>query len=438
MTLRTLIYRNLRFHARAHLGALLGATVGSAVLIGALVVGDSVRGSLRDMALARLGKVQLALPAKDHVFRAVLADELAHKGLIEGMVVPAIVLPATAGTPDDSARANRVQLLGVDDRFWLLSEEQPPFKAPSAGEVILNRPLAAQLKVKAGDGIVMRVANPGRLSREAPISPQQDRSVSLRLKVAAVASDVELGRFSLQAGQVAPFNAFISLAALQEQLKLPGRANLLLATTDDDPWAAIQANIALRQTWKLADAELELRELPDIRALELRTTRVFLDPPAASAALKVGTHATEILTYFVNELRVGDRAVPYSMVTAMGAPAMPADLRDDEILINQWLADDLNAKPGDKLSLSYYVIELSRRLEERTNEFTVRAVVPLSGAAADRNLMPDFPGLEKAESTRDWDASLPIKLERIRPKDEEYWKKYRGTPKAFVSLAAGQ
>ncbi|PYK98770.1 MAG: hypothetical protein DME19_11235 [Verrucomicrobia bacterium] len=438
MTFWTLIFRSLRFHARAHLGALLGAAVGSAVLIGALVVGDSVRGSLRDMALARLGAVQLALAANDRFFRAALADELAHKGLVEGMVVPLIALPATASAPDDSARANRVQLLGVDDRFWRVSEQPASFNSPAVDEVILNQPLAAQLGAKTGDRVVLRVARPGRLSREAPISPQEDSSVSLRLKVSAVASDAEFGRFSLQSSQLAPFNAFVSLTAIQDALKLPGRANLLLASTDEDPWAAVQANVALRQTWKLADAELELRDLPLVNALELRTSRVFLDPPVADAALKAATNATGILTYFVNELRIGDRAAPYSMVTAMGAPVVPPEMRDDEILINQWLADDLNAKPGDKLVLSYYVIGLSRRLEERTHEFTVRAVVPLSGAAADRSLMPEFPGLEKAESTRDWDPSLPVKLERIRTKDEDYWKKYRGTPKAFLTLAAGQ
>src|SRR2546428_8741859 len=111
MTLRTLIFRNLRFHARAYLGALLGAAVGSAVLIGALVVGDSVRGSLRDLALARLGRVQIALNANDRFFRAQLAEDLSHKGLIEGAVASVILLPAAASTPDDSARANRVQLL---------------------------------------------------------------------------------------------------------------------------------------------------------------------------------------------------------------------------------------------------------------------------------------------------------------------------------------
>jgi ABC-type antimicrobial peptide transport system permease subunit len=438
MTFWTLIVRSLRFHARSHLGALLGAAAGSAVLIGALVVGDSVRGSLREMALARLGRVQLALAGNDRYFRAALADELAHKGLIEGQVAPAIQLAATAGTPDDSAHVNRARLLGVDERFWWLNNTQPSFKPPSDDEVVLNQPLAAQLKVKPGDSVVLRVAKPDRLSREAPISPQEDASVSLRLKVAAIASDAEFGRFSLQASQIAPFNAFVSLAALQKQLLLPGRANLLLASTDEDPWAVVQANVAFRQTWKLADAQLELRGLPAVNALELRTDRVFLDPPVADAALKSATNASGVLTYFVNELRIGDRATPYSMVTAMGAPVVPPAMRDDEVIINRWLADDLGAKPGDKLGLSYYVIGLSRRLEERTNEFIVRAVVPLSGAAADRTLMPDFPGLEKAESTRDWDPSLPVKLAKIRPKDEEYWKSHRGTPKAFITLAAGQ
>src|SRR5207244_9766422 len=175
------------------------------------------------------------------------------KRLTEGTDRCDIAFAATASRPDNPTRANRAQVLGVDDRFWRLSEEQPTFKSPSADEVLLNQPLARQLKATTGDSVVLRVAKPGKLSREAPISPQEDSSVSLRLKVTAVASDAEFGRFGLRASQVAPFNAFVSLAALQEQLKLPGRANLLLASTDEDPWAVLQANVALHQTWKLAD-----------------------------------------------------------------------------------------------------------------------------------------------------------------------------------------
>ena len=51
--------------------------------------------------------------------------------------------------------------------------------------------------------------------------------------------------------------------------------------------------------------------------------------------------------------------------------------------------------------------------------------------------MPSFPGIQNAESTSDWDGGFPL-VYKIRPKDEEFWKQHRGTPKAFLSLAAGQ
>jgi putative ABC transport system permease protein len=66
----TLILRSLWHHARSHLGTFLGVAVGSAILTGALLVGDSVRGSLRDLALARLGKTEVALAGGDRFFRS--------------------------------------------------------------------------------------------------------------------------------------------------------------------------------------------------------------------------------------------------------------------------------------------------------------------------------------------------------------------------------
>src|SRR5438105_15846162 len=68
MTFWTLIRRSLRFHARAHLGVVLGAAIGSAALIGALVVGDSVKGSLRERALARVGRADYLLASRDRLF----------------------------------------------------------------------------------------------------------------------------------------------------------------------------------------------------------------------------------------------------------------------------------------------------------------------------------------------------------------------------------
>ncbi|HUV62422.1 MAG TPA: ABC transporter permease, partial [Sedimentisphaerales bacterium] len=141
--------------------------------------------------------------------------------------------------------------------------------------------------------------------------------------------------------------------------------------------------------------------------------------------------------------RRGQRATPYSMVTAMGpAPQaggiIPADMQDDEILINQWLADDLGAATGDSIELSYYVLTTMRNLQERKSSFCVRAVLPMAPPAVDPELMPDFPGLTGVENCRDWDAGIPIDLNKIRKTDEDYWDAYRGTPKAFVTLKAGR
>jgi len=54
LTLPRLVARNLRFHWRGNVAVLLGVAVGSAVLTGALLVGDSLRGSLRDRAERQL------------------------------------------------------------------------------------------------------------------------------------------------------------------------------------------------------------------------------------------------------------------------------------------------------------------------------------------------------------------------------------------------
>ena len=436
MNVWTLILRSLRFHVRAHLGVVLGAAVGSAALVGALVVGDSVRESLRDLALARLGRVNLALASNDRLFRAQLADEMSPTTNLAAV----LQLPGTASAQDGSARANHVQILGVAESFWKLANQPPSLGDLPADAVVMNEALAEQLKVKVGDAILLRVQKPSLLSRDAPISSQSDLSVALRLKLQAIVSDAQFGRFSLQASQIAPFNAFVNLAQLQEKVGQSGRANLLLAASGQSSQtpSASAANQLLAAHWQLADAELALRELPANAGVELRSSRVFLDPSVVAAARQISPTPQPILTYFVNELRSPPFITPYSMVTAMGAPIVPGDMRDDEILINDWLAEDLHAKLGELLVLTYYVIGNGRASEERQQEFRIHGLVPLSGAAADRGLMPDFPGLAEADSSSDWDAGFPIQLKRIRPKDEQYWKEHRGTPKAFITLAAGE
>ncbi len=459
MSLWTLILRSLRHHARAHFGVLLGATVGSAVLIGALLVGDSVRGSLRDMAIKRLGPIDTALTSGDRLFRAELATD---PGLA---AAPVLALPGTANSADGTHRANRVHIYGVDESFWNLALR--PFSIAGANiarrqawrsgyvsptiapdnAIALNQALADQLAAKVGDEVLLRVTKTSALSQEVSLTPRDGQTVALRLRVTAIQSAWLLGNYSLQANQIAPFNAFVNLALLQERAGATGRANLLLHGLPDSRDAAVSAttavraveapNTALALIWRLADTQLELRPLTNTAALELRTPRIFVDPPAVRAALAVDTNARPVLTFLVNLLRAGERTTPYSMVTAATAPLVPADLRDDEIVLSQWLADDLKIGPGAEVALTYFLPDSGARLLEATNRFRVRSIVPLELPWADRTLMPDFPGIAQAERAGDWDAGFPL-AHKIRKEDDDYWAKWRGTPKAFVTLNAGR
>jgi ABC-type antimicrobial peptide transport system permease subunit len=142
-----------------------------------------------------------------------------------------------------------------------------------------------------------------------------------------------------------------------------------------------------------------------------------------------------VLTYFVNEIRLGDKATPYSFIAATASSQAGVALRADDIAINTWLADDLGAKPGSEVTLRYFVPGERRELKEQAATFHVREIIPLK---PDPLWMPDFPGLADTENCREWKPGVPLNLDRIRPKDEAYWNQYRGTPKAFVTLATGQ
>ncbi len=499
MTFRTLIRRSLRHHWRAHLGVTLGAAIGSAALIGALVVGDSVRGSLREHAMLRLGQTAFAvtsgdrfLPqARENLFPGVVdtVDENGKHALLETRSGGALMLPGTAARVDGLARANSVQLIGVSVRpgnvafgykangfFGLAAQPSPTEISP--GQVQLNSALANHLNAKLSDELIFRVEKLSGLPRDAAVSPRGP-TAALRLRVAAIRSAEQLGDFSLRAAASPPLNAFVNLTDLQTTADLAGRVNVVLVpgqagyrnqltrllnnllpksyVEDIQMIVGVNARVwneqlrrvpdaAVYQLYArdvahfintLSDADLELRWLDGSKSLALVSPRVFLDPPVERAGLAAATNVQPVLTYLANLLHAGTNAAPYSMVTAAGAPWTPADLRDDEILVSQWLADDLCVKLGDEIALSYFDPESGARLVERTNTFRVRGIVPMERPWADRTLMPDFPGIEKAESTRDWDAGFPLTY-KIRQKDEDYWKQFRGTPKAFVTLAAGQ
>src|SRR5215212_11858824 len=120
MKRHTLILRSVRYYWRTHLGVILGSALATVVLTGSLLVGDSVKATLRRQAESRVGQAEFAMTGGDRFFRAALADAAGVSS------APVLMLQATVARADGSARVNVAQLIGVEERFWKLSPAGAP------------------------------------------------------------------------------------------------------------------------------------------------------------------------------------------------------------------------------------------------------------------------------------------------------------------------
>src|SRR5690349_4940802 len=183
------IRAGLRHYRRIHVAVALGVTVATAVLTGALLVGDSVRGSLRDLTLARLGRIDSAV-VSGRPFRAQLANELASDAEFKEFFTaaePALLLNGSlqAGSGNDARRATGISIVGIEPEFWSLGDGGPA-KELAADEVALTEPVARELGVKVGDSVLLRVPTVSAIPGDSTLGKKSETASSRSLKVAAV------------------------------------------------------------------------------------------------------------------------------------------------------------------------------------------------------------------------------------------------------------
>lgn len=434
MTFRKLILRNLWHFRKQHLAVFAGTLISTAVLTGALIVGDSVKYSLRHLVDIRLGNVRFALQTGDRFVRADLAGRLENK--IASPAAPVLMMDGLAKNPANGTSVSQIQVLGVEPDFWEFFHQKIP--ALNNDEAIVSESVAAKLDVKSGEELLLRINNPGIIPLNAPFAEDNNTTRAFRVKVVNIAGDEMMGRFSLKNSQAVPYNVFVSRNWLGEKLELAGLANLVILAEDDaSPLSAVRLNQHLSEIWTASDAGLKIRTLEEPGKYELLSHRIFIDEPVSKAIQQLKTENQPVMTYLVNSLCFREKETPYSFVSAVPESLLQASLKNDEIVINQWLAEDLGAERGDTLTLKYFVIGPLRKLDEKSRSFRVSGIMPLVENNDAKNLMPDFPGLADAGSCHDWETGVPIDLKKIRKKDEDYWDKYKGTPKAFISLYTG-
>jgi putative ABC transport system permease protein len=469
MSLWKLILRNLLFFRRQNTGIVLAAALCGIVLTGALTVGDSVRSTLKDLAEKRIGKGDVAMLSPDGFFEEDLATRIKDILADDVTIAPIALTRGTLTNPDGTIRVTNVQILGVDQRFWKLAPDfshtplgtwslKKEFPEWGSGSFFVNERLGKRLNMEKDDRLILRMEEPSLFSRDAPLSGERDNKfVTMNNPFGGIIPAEGFGNFGLQGNQREPLTLFVPLNSLQKKLfrsldEISGNtqfANFLLMGAPNEAEVDLElAKKAMNKSWTLEDAGIEIKELRNSNEWSVRTRQVFLSDRLAKQASRVSGKSVGVLTYLVNAIENrsdmdGTALIPYSMMSAVAPQSvdfLSEDWKDQDIALNQWAADDLNASLGDSISVSYYTVGERRKLIESSREFVLRKILPMSQAVPENqesDWTPRFPGLSDAESCGEWDTGIPI-VHKVRDRDEHYWDEYRGTPKGFISLKAGQ
>ncbi len=452
-----LLKRSLTYYWQTNLVVVLGVAIAVSVLAGALLIGESVRGSLLDLSARRLGKTD-DLISSAGFFREQLAADLEQRGQFVangiGVTCPLIALEAVVINETTKRRAGAVKVYGVDERFWRFHGVSG-VDTPQDRNALISEGLASELGGGPGESVLLRLEKPSEIPVESLHGRKEDPGRTIRLNVTKALGGEQLGEFSLQPQHDAVRAVFVSLSFLQKELGQDGRINTILVSrfSGTEPGEQ-QRSITelLKNKSTLEDFGLKMRTVNNGQTVSIESESKIINDHVETAAREAATalslRSVPVLSYLANSISSGDRSTPYSLVTALDDDSLARLAKPTStsapspghppIILNEWTARDLNVKPGDMVSLEYYLWLEGGRLETKKADFQLSGVVPIAGLAADRDLVPEYPGITESEDISDWDPPFPIELERVREQDEDYWRQYRATPKAFIPLSTAQ
>jgi putative ABC transport system permease protein len=495
----SLVFRTLLHFRSLLIPVAIGVAVASAVIVGALVVGDSMRGSLRYIAMDRIGSIE----------SVVIAPRWFNESLVQNLVqedTPAsslhgLILVQQAIAERESFRASEMSLLGVDSDFWSLGSIAPNMVLGDE-EIVLNQALADKLQAEVGDSITLRVASQSVVPADSPLGKrEQDTMVLPRWKVVSILPNRSIARFSLRSDQRPILNAFANKESLQRGLDIAAKINAVFIAQSDSPGSPGQSQTPLLERLQPQLEDLGLhwqrvsRTFPDKTLGEkvkldsdearvvfdyhhLTTDQMLLTSKLADPILKstLDYKPSTVLTYLANGAQALEdgkpvrRNVPYSTISAVNwsvissmlraSELKPSDLPDSPnsenwVVITRWLADETGAKVGDTLRIEYFLPETVEGEElEKAADLKVIAIAPLvepktpynrdRAAKFDKSptpfndpaWTPHVPGITDQESISDWDA--PFRLTRkVLEQDDDYWYSHRLSPKLFISQDLG-
>ena len=414
---KCIIHSSRKYYRRYYRLVVIAVIIMMAVLTGSLLLGDSVRGTLSDRVDERLGTAETILTSGTGFM-----DE---KIMQSPLLANAHGYLLTQGFLSVDGKLIPVYIWGTDTDTITM------------GEALINEPLSNILISPSGAGGATHHPSPNTKPSTLNTKPHlalhlpahslvpsgslfvsKSYSTQMRVSIKGVKSVKDGGNILLKNEQTRPLNVFVNRKQLGTAMQLEGKINIILS----------DVFITERQIESICEPEFMGFHFTDST---LTYDGVFIPDEIVHACNPYTTY----LAYLVNEIICKTDTVPYSFVTAVsrwkGAP-----LSGREIILSDYAANRLHVGVGDSVRMAYFIARDMKNLETKEQIFRVRAVEPLSAFIGDSLLTADFPGLTNVERCSDWDSDLPIKMDHIHKRDEDFWYKYRQTPKAIVAYDA--
>jgi len=421
MNISKLIQANSLIYRRYYILIITAIIIMTAVITGSFAIGDSVRNTLINRVKYRLGNTETIIYSKNSFFNETLAYSL-------GKNVSGILL--VNGFVSDKGRYIPVMVWGVDstfqtdifiDAYQSASSQITPL---INGTAVINHTLAKELNYSAKE-LVLRLPSTG-LVPSGSLFVTKTYTTSMRLTVSGIAEPDLGGDISLKNEQIIPCNIFVNRSELASLLNIDGKINLILSSM------------------QLAEDDLNYSWTPYMSGIKVdgnivTSDRVFLQNEVVenivSSSSKDGklynNDVNRIFAYLANSLSCKHDTVPYSFVAAVDN-YNNITLNDYDIILSDYTAKRLHVAIGDTIRMKFYVSEDLKKLQEKEVLLRIVEIVPTEKLMQDSILKANFPGLSDVENCTDWDSDLPIDMNRIETEDEDYWNKYRVTPKALV------
>jgi ABC-type lipoprotein release transport system permease subunit len=419
---------------KEHFLLILGTFLATAVLTGALLVGYSVRESLKEYSENKIGRTEWLIDAGSRFFPNDLGERLSESTGVEAAAVLNMNAVSVAGP--DGISLPGVRVYGIDKDFTSLFPGETP-DIPAEGEVLINQRCAGQLNLKAGDTLILKIPIQGGLPGENVFARYSRESESRLFRIAGILPDYGIGAFDVRIGQETKALVYCRREVLETMASVENSANLLLISPGIDNEAMLKQELS--EIMGLRDYGLRLRRTE--QGLLLISDSLFMQKVYIEAAEKLDLPAQSVFSYFLNRVRSknwphNQFSVPFVFAVGLdndsNIPAVP-DIESDTGIVSTLLASDLGVAAGDTICLDYYLADNNGLLREKTAAVTILAIVDQKNFDELKTLLPEFPGLSGASSCREWDPGVPIDLDLVRPADERFWEIWGASPRIVIS-----